>query len=718
MMLFLLLATATTGLTLYERKNIYDTRFQQALNEAERLITLLQQVTEENLAKADDSHIEDTFNVIVTHDLLLAIQLIASDGYIMYANRYELTGTNASQDLLNRLSHVRTKELLVNELDSQFELIYPIRQLAGNFSNHVAYIHSVFDMAPILNQVKSEVESRLIKNILFTFVLMLILFLVLLITVHKPLLSLKQSFLAMAKHDYRTPVRDSIWSEFSALSNQANNTRLILSEAAKEQAFLSQIFHVSEGLYILDNQLIFKRINNGFVQIFEETENQILTKSALDVGLITPEDRDHLIRTGSVDDEVILEINSQNKTLLNSASRVEVEGEVYYVGVFKDITQQKVEQHKRERAKDEFVASVSHELRTPLNGIIGLTKLLTNDPLTDRQQKNINNILGSSDLLLSVINEILDYSKIEAGQLQLDEIVFDFRRQFVDLLAVFEHLAEEKSLQFNAFMAPEIPNLVKGDPIRIQQVLNNFCSNALKFTNQGSISVTFQVVAREKESITIQCLVVDTGIGVSNDRQNHLFQAFIQEDAGTSRKYGGTGLGLYISKQLIETMGGKILFNSKKHEGSTFGFELPLTVASQLEQGIDAEEIKDSKVDISDVKILVVDDNHINVEVAKSLLEDYSQHIHTAYSGPEALTLCEENQFDVILMDIQMPGMDGMETLSKVREIGGYKTLPVFAVTANVMKQDVEKYRTHGFSAVVAKPFEVEDLVRQIQQIK
>jgi len=259
---------------------------------------------------------------------------------------------------------------------------------------------------------------------------------------------------------------------------------------------------------------------------------------------------------------------------------------------------------------------------------------------------------------------------------------------------------------------------VKGDPVRIQQVLNNFCSNALKFTKQGSISVTFQVVARDSGKVTIQCLVVDTGIGISNERQNHLFQAFIQEDAGTSREYGGTGLGLYISKQLIETMDGKILFNSKKHEGSTFGFELPLAEAAQLEKEITTEEVLDAKVDISQVKVLVVDDNHINVEVAKSLLEDYTHHVDTAYSGQEALSLCEKNRFDVILMDIQMPGMDGMETLVKVREIDGYKALPVFALTANVMKQDVEKYRAHGFSAVVAKPFEVEDLVRQIQQIK
>lgn len=716
--LFVLLVVGATGYTLFERKDIYETRFNQALSEAERLISLMQKVTEEKLAKAEDIGLINTFDVIITHDYLVDIQLIASDGYIMYANNFELTGTNSDPKLMRYLYSIRTRDLQINEDHQHFSLIYPIRQLAGNFSNHVAYIYSNFDLKPIQEQVNREVEERIIRIALFIFIVMFLLFILLLITVYYPLASLKKSFSAMAHHNYQTPVSDSLWSEFSALADQGNKTQSALSEAAKEEAFLAQIFNVSEGLFILDDKFRVKRLNNGVCRIFEKEESYLIGESALLLGLISMEDRAHLIQNGSLESEVAIVVDDSEKILLNSARRVEAEGELFYVGVLKDITQQRSEALKREKARDEFVASVSHELRTPLNGIIGMTKLLEKGPLTAKQQENISNILGSSDLLLNVINEILDFSKIEAGQLQLEMIPFNLRTAFIDLVAMFEHLAAEKSVQFNFFMSPEVPAHVRGDPIRLQQVVNNFCSNALKFTKEGSVSVTFQVVKEQSGQITLQCLVVDTGIGISEDKQAQLFEAFKQEDSSTSRRHGGTGLGLYISKQLVENMDGKIIFHSKKHVGSTFGFTVPLYTAEKQDVLNHGKEERNEHLDIANLSILVVDDNHINVEVAKGLLLDHTDNVLTAYSGREALDICQNQKVDIILMDIQMPVMDGMEALNRIRQLEGYENSIIFALTANVMKQDVERYRAHGFTEVVAKPFDIEDLVRQIHKAK
>lgn len=717
LLLCLLLVIATVGMTYYEREHIHDARFQQAVSEISRLVSLLQKVSEEQLARSKSQNFTASFDVILSHDYLTKLQLIEADGTIIYASQFHDVGEKVGVDRLQSMGSIQSRHIEIDETNNQVIMIYPIRELTGNLSNHIAYIYSIFNLQPIQRQVNKELVSHVVNNLVFIVTILLLLFWILYFTVHRPLLSLKNAFSQMSDRDYSTPVSDSVWSEFSSLSHQANETRLTLSLAAKEEALLAKIFNVADGLYILDRQLKIKQLNTGFSMVFACEADSLKGRSVERLQLISKEDRDHLLDADTLQNEVELEVNGQIKSLMNSLSRVDAEGDVFYVGVLKDITKNKEEAAKRERARDEFVASVSHELRTPLNGIIGMTKLLEKDPLTERQQSNVNHILGSSDLLLNVINDILDFSKIEAGKLQLDTIPFYLPDAFNEIAVIFEHLSKEKALDFTFEMPKQVPNYVVGDAIRLQQVINNFCANAIKFTQKGGISVEFNILENSGSEIRLECLVKDTGVGIAQDKQLELFQAFKQEDETTYRHHGGTGLGLYISKQLVERMGGQIVFHSKKHVGSTFGFIVPLPLAKE-EALIDNQDVQQDTVDIRSLNILVVDDNLINVEVAKDLLADHCDHVHTAYSGKEALVLCENTKMDIVLLDIQMPGMDGFETLSGIRKIAGYAEVPVFALTANVMKQDVEKYRVSGFAQVVAKPFDIDELVLSIHQAK
>ena len=243
--------------------------------------------------------------------------------------------------------------------------------------------------------------------------------------------------------------------------------------------------------------------------------------------------------------------------------------------------------------------------------------------------------------------------------------------------------------------------------------MNNFCSNSLKFTKQGSISISLLLTDETPTHASIRCTVTDTGIGIDKSKQNRLFKAFKQEDDSTTREYGGTGLGLYISKQIIEQMNGEIIFSSEKHKGSTFGFNCVFEKSQKKMQEILIEQPVLNQ-SLKGFTILVVDDNVINVEVAKSLLEDLDAHVEVAYSGQESIDKARNMAFHVILMDIQMPGMDGIEAIKQIIELTNKANYFKVALTANVMEQDVKHYLQSGFDDVVSKPFKITELAEKI----
>jgi PAS domain S-box-containing protein len=365
------------------------------------------------------------------------------------------------------------------------------------------------------------------------------------------------------------------------------------------------------------------------------------------------------------------------------------------------------------KAKSSFLAIMSHEIRNPLNAIVGMVRMLHEAHLEGPESKLIDNIKTSSDQLLMIINDILDFSKIESGEMILEETPFNIRDVITRVFNSHVFIAKEKNIELNWSVDNSLADIHIGDPLRLQQVISNLTSNAVKFTPKGSINIRCITESQTSEKIKVRFEVEDTGIGISEQNQKIIFESFKQEDDSISRMHGGSGLGLAISKQIVELMGGTLAVESKKNEGSRFYFSVELTEANSGKLSQATPSKTEESFSLKGRSVLLVEDNKLNQILAVTMLEKWETRVVVAANGQQALETLENETFDIILMDIQMPVMDGMTASKLIREKLKLKT-PILALTANVVKGIVEKCEEAGMQGYISKPFEAEELLRKI----
>lgn len=499
----------------------------------------------------------------------------------------------------------------------------------------------------------------------------------------------------------------------------------------QEEKYRSIIANMNLGLIEVDLEENIRYVNQSFCLMSGYEEHELIGKNATDL-FVKNEYKDMMQEKNSLRQNGLSDAYEMNvKTKHSDANWWLVCGAPLYndkqqhigsIGVHLDITQQKILQQqlveakqlaeKSVHAKDLFLANMSHEIRTPMNAILGMSKQLQKTTLNQQQTSFLEIIGTAAENLLVIINDILDFSKLEAGKVTLEEIGFNMHDLVTNTSRVLKLKAEEKGLIFAVSVSPDVTEVLKGDPFRINQILMNLLSNSIKFTKRGRITLQCLLTGDQPGSQSLEIVISDTGKGMDEGYLETLFNKFSQEDDSIARSYGGTGLGMSIVKQLVELMNGTITVKSKKGEGTRVIIQL--SFAKGTESDLPKKDNSHVAAHIlADKKILLVEDNEMNRVVAETILNQYGATISEAVNGVEALEAIRNTRYDIVLMDIQMPVMDGLEATRHIRN-DLHSTIPIIALTANAVKGEMEKCIQAGMNDYLSKPFEEEDLVRLI----
>ena len=384
-----------------------------------------------------------------------------------------------------------------------------------------------------------------------------------------------------------------------------------------------------------------------------------------------------------------------------------------------DLTRARRQAEAASQAKSGFLANMSHEIRTPLSGIIGLTQMTLSQSPRPELRENLELILDSSRSLLAIVNDILDFSKIEAGKMEFAPVDFDLRETLDRTMKPFQFSAQQKGLRLSVRIAPDVPEMLHGDPDRLMQVVRNLVGNAVKFTDQGEVALAFRLL-RPGDPMLVECSVRDTGMGIPEDRLHELFQVFSQLETSRTKRFGGTGLGLAISRRLVEMMGGTIGVESRPGQGSTFSFTVSLRPAKDGPLDSPRRDVAPQPGGFAGLRVLLAEDNQVNRLFLKHFLVEAGCQVRLAGSGGEVLSLLAQELADLVLMDIQMPEMDGAEATRRIRngEVGeAARGLPVVALTAYSMKGDRERFLSAGLDDYVSKPVDVDELFMVMRRV-
>ena len=490
-----------------------------------------------------------------------------------------------------------------------------------------------------------------------------------------------------------------------------------LVQNAKEAVIES----MDEGIIVSDNQMKFLYANPAACELFPDmrlgegqiSESEIQAIYEQTGTVIDHKDKSYEIRNAEIRDDVMVRGYM--------ISVIDVTDVMAQTNLMREL---KEKAENASRVKSAFLANMSHEIRTPMNAIMGMTEIALRGKLDSQQRDAVEQIKTASETLITIINDILDFSKMESGKLEIVEADYDVKTLVQDVYHIFSGKVEEKNLKLEIEIDPTLPKGLHGDEIRLKQVLINLVNNAVKFTEQGSVTLSVGYERRE-EDILLRASVKDTGVGIKQEDLERIFNSFEQSDTFRNRKKEGSGLGLAISKQLLYLMGGNIYVESTYQQGSNFYFEVPqmivddspcgaLELGEKQTRAPKASEYADFRA--PKAKVLIVDDNLVNRKVAAGLMRPFAMQVDTAKSGEEAIKMVQDKKYDLIFMDHMMPDMDGVETTHVIRGLEGeyYQNVPIIALTANALSGVKEMFIEEGMNDFVAKPINIKELSEKI----
>ena len=497
-------------------------------------------------------------------------------------------------------------------------------------------------------------------------------------------------------------------------------------------------------VFLKDREGRFVRFNRQFQEFYQRTRAQLMGARIEDFtsagwAAVTQQEDEQAWRSGVMvsSERRVTQVDPPIDLVVNRIV-ITTGGQSYLLGFSIDVSEQRAARDAMQRAvesaqaasraKSEFLANMSHEIRTPMNGILGMTELVLESTLDSQQRDDIALVKASADSLLTIVNDILDFSKIEAGKLDLEEVPFDLRKLVRQTIRAMALPAQQKGLLLRCTVPPHLPRMVKGDPGRLRQVLVNLLGNAIKFTQQGSVTLALATGAETQDSCAIEFAVSDTGIGIPFDKQKLIFEAFSQVDGSTTRQFGGTGLGLTICRRLVILMQGDIALESVPGIGSTFRFSVPLQHSFVQPPADDNDTAQASETPAlalaplafeeedersgSGLRILLAEDNPVNQRLALRLLQKMGHRITLVDNGADALERTMQGGHDLVLMDVQMPELDGLSATRRIRQWeaahGGH--VPIVAMTARAMQGDRERCLEAGMDDYLSKPIDSERL--------